>query len=257
MPDVNMRLPAVILAGAPVEPDLKTRYSVDWQALVPISGKPMVGYVVDALKSASLISEISMVADFPFDGTDHSIPTAGSMINNLVAGVRACGSDGNVLIATSDIPFITPEAIEDFIERCGNRTADFYYPVVNKKDSLAKFPNMKRTYAKLAEGTFTGGNIIIVNAPFIIRNAEIIREVLAARKSVPRMAGLLGIGTLIRMIIAQTICPGAMGLPLLERVAGRALHAEVKAVPTPFAEIGCDVDNQEQIAQAEEILGQP
>lgn len=248
------RLPAVILAGAPASEELKEAYGVEWRALAPVCGAPMLCYIIDALKASGRAQSISVVSGFPCEGVDKTIPSANSMLENLVNGVGNTAESGHVLIATSDIPLITPEAIADFTDRCGNLDADFYYPIVPKEQNLSKFPKLKRTYARLAEGTFTGGNIMIVDAKFIKENAQRIKEALDARKSVSRLAKIIGAGVLIRAILAQTIWPGALKLSMLEKAAGRVLGARLRAVETPYAEIGADADTVGQIALAEEIL---
>jgi len=96
---------------------------------------------------------------------------------------------------------------------------------------------------------------MIVDAKFIRENAQSIREALAARKSVKRLAKIIGAGVLVRALLAQTVCPWALKLPMLERAAGRMLGgANLRAVETPYAEIGADADAVDQIALVEEIL---
>lgn len=248
-----MRIPAVILAGAPADPEMQAKYSVKNRAEVPIAGKPMVQYVVDALKDSSNVGNICLIGDVQCEGTDKVIPSAGSMINNLVAGVGACEGD-HVLISTSDIPMLTAEAVDDFIGRCGDLSADLYYAIIPKGDCEKRFPGMRRTYVRLAEATFTGGNMVIISSEFVRKNSEYLRQVFEVRKKPLKLAGLIGVGTLIRAIIAQKVWAGAINLPLLERTAGRVLNADLKAVQTPYAEIGSDVDDLEQASYLEAMV---
>ena len=232
----------MILAGAPADPDVQAKYSVKNQAEIPIAGKPMIRYVVDALKGSRDVGNVRLIGDIQCEGADKVIPSAGSMIANLVAGVEA--SEGaHVLISTSDIPMLTAEAVDDFIRRCGDFSADLYYAIIPKEECEKRFPGMRRTYVRLAEGTFTGGNMVIISSEFVRKNSEYLRQVFAVRKKPLKLAGLIGIGTLVRAIIAQKVWAGAINLPLLERTAGRALKADLKAVQTPYAEIGSDVDD--------------
>lgn len=248
-----MTIPAVILAGAAADPEMQAKYSVKNRAEVPIAGKPMVQHVIEALKGSSHVGNICLIGDIQCEGTDKVIPSAGSMIENLVAGVEA--SDGeHVLISTSDIPMLTAEAVDDFIGRCGDLSADLYYAVIPKEECEKRFPGMRRTYVRLAEGTFTGGNMVIISSEFVRKNSEYLRQVFEVRKKPLKLAGLIGIGTLIRVVIAQKVWAGAINLPLLERTAGRALNADLKAVETPYAEIGSDADDIGQIAYFEAMV---
>ena len=253
----DTRLPVVVLAGAQADPEIEARYSVKNPAEVPIAGKMMAQHVIDALKTSKYVGTIRIVGNIHCEGVSEVIQPASSLIENLAAGLNACDPevDGRrVLIAASDIPLLTPEAVDDFIERCGDLQAGFYYAIVSKEENEKSFPGMRRTYAKLSEGSFTGGNLFIMDSDFLTTNGDLIREILGARKSVPRLARLVGIGTLIRLIIAQVVWPGALNLARLEKTAGRILRMRVKAVVTPFPEIGADIDDIEQIQFAEEAL---
>ena len=250
-----MKISAVILAGAPADPELQAKYSIKNRAEVPIAGKPMVQYVLDALKGSPNVGNISLIGDIQCEGADKVIPSAGSMIDNLVAGVGACEGE-HVLISTSDIPMLTSEAVEDFIRRCGDLSADLYYAIIPKPVCEDRFPGMRRTYVRLAEGTVTGGNMAIISSEFVRKNAEYLRHVFEVRKKPLKLAGLIGIGVLIRTIIAQKIWAGAINIRLLEKAAGRMLNADLKAVITPCAEIGADVDNIEQALYLEDMLKQ-
>ena len=247
-------LPAIILAGAPAEPELEAKYSVKNRAEVPVEGKTMITRVLDALKASPLVGDICVVGDIQCDGASRIIPPAGSLMENLIAGMKACGSDGHVLVATSDIPLLTTAAVDDFIERCGDLEADFYYPVIPKDANEKQFPGIRRTYARLAEGTFTGGNIMVINARFLSENADLIYDVIAARKSVVKLARLIGLGVLLRVVIAQVLWAKAINLNLLEKIIGRILNAKIKAIQTPYAEIGADVDDLEQLEAVEALL---
>jgi GTP:adenosylcobinamide-phosphate guanylyltransferase len=248
-------IPAVVLAGAPAEPELKERYSIENRAEVPIAGKQMIRYVLDALVASPHVGGICVVGDIQCEGVDRIVPSAGGLVENLIAGVKACGEgEQRVLVVTSDIPMLTSEAVEDFIARCAETDADFYYSIIRKETAEKRFPGMKRTYARLAEGTFTGGNIFLVSRGCILENADLIREVMAARKSVPRLARIIGLGFLVRALIAQVIWAKALNLPGGERTVGRVFRMRIKAVETPYAEIGADVDKPEHIEFAERAM---
>lgn len=239
----------MILAGSPPDSTIQAAYSVPQRAAVPIAGKMMVQYVVDALHGAGTISDIRLVGDISCVNVTETITPPGTMIENLIAGTRASsssGADSHILVATSDIPMLTSDAVDDFVRRCGDLSADFYYPVIRKEDAERQFPGMRRTYARLAEGTFTGGNIVLMRAGFIIDNADTIRNVFGARKSVMKLAKMIGLPILLRALLAQ-VWAGALDLKGIEQTAGRLLHATVKAVPTPYAGIGADADDSEQI----------
>lgn len=246
-------VPAVVLAGAPMDSDLQAEYPLKFRAEIAVAGKPMLQHVIDALRASSHVTNIRVVGEIQCEGSEETIPSAGGLMENLAAGLEASEED-RILVVTSDIPMLTPEAVDDFLIRCGDFSADFYYPIIPKEACEDRFPGMRRTCVRLAEGTFTGGNLMLVNRRFLLENMDGIREAIAARKSVFQLARLVGFSVLVRMIIAQLILPGALRLDLLERTVGRILKGNMRAVRTPFPEIGSDVDNLEQIRHAEAYL---
>ncbi len=248
-------VPAVVLAGAPAEQELRDKYSIENRAEVPLCGRKMIQYVLDALHGSPHVGNISVVGDIQCEGVSKTIPPAGSLIDNLIAGVKACESeDGHVLIVTSDIPMVTSDAIEDFLARCRETDDEFYYAVISKDVNEAKYPGMARTYIKLAEGTFTGGNIMLVSSRLIAENGDLIRELLAARKSPVKMSGIIGMQFLFRALVAQTVWRGALPIAFAEKTVGRIVKARLRAVQTQYAEIGADVDKPEHVEFAEKAL---
>lgn len=248
-----MSISAIILAGAPADPEMQAKYSVKSRAEVPIAGKPMVQHVFDALRASPNVGNICLIGDIQCEGADKIIPSVGSMIDNLIAGVNAC-EGGHVLISTSDISMLTAEAVDDFIGRCGDLPADLYYAIIPKEACEQRFPGMRRTYVRLAEGTFTGGNMVVISSEFVLKNAEYLRQVFESRKKPLKLARLIGVGTLIRAIIAQKIWAGAINLRVIEKTAGRVLNADLRAVQTPYVEIGSDADDLGQIEYFEAMV---
>lgn len=256
-PNSKTKLTALVLAGAPASPEMEAQYSIKNRAELPIAGKMMVQYVIDALKASEQVGDIYLVGNTECEGVDKMIAPSETLMENLIKGLESCATEangGHVLVATSDIPLVTSEAIDDFISRCGDRQADFYYSIVSKVTNEKRFPGMKRTYVRLAEGTMTGGNLMVINPEIMVSNGDLIREILNSRKSIKRLARLIGIGILIRAVIAQTIWSGAINIPTLEKTVGRIIRAKLKAVETPFPEIGADVDDAEHIPFAEAAM---
>ena len=113
---------------------------------------------------------------------------------------------------------------------------------------------MKRTALKIAEGTFTGGNLALLSPDFLRQNAPVIRDAYALRKNIPGLARTLGAGMIARLA-ASRLFPSLLGIAHVEIALGRLLQcARPRAVITPFASIGADVDRPEDVAIARIIL---
>jgi len=223
--------------------------------MVEVAGKTMVQRVVDALRESGEIQKIVVVGDAAADGVDATLPAGVGFVENVMLGVASTEAASHVLVSSSDIPLVTAEAISDFISRASRAGADFCYPIIPREECLKKYPGMSRTYLKTREGTFTGGNVVMVSPEFMARNEEVIKRAYAARKKVLSLALMIGLGVLARALIAQLGFPRVLSIPDLERVVGRMLGGRVAAVVSPYPEIGEDVDRASDLEQVRKALG--
>ena len=187
---------AVVTAGGIIRPDdpLKALTEVEKKALIPLAGKPMITWVVEALHGSGIIDNIVIVGLKP-DEADlnefsvHYVDPVGGMVDNiLVALARAREINPTaqkMLLSSSDIPLITPEIVRGFVEECGSLEADIYYSVIEQKTMEARFPDSKRTYVPFFKGgKYSGGDIVLgdVTAPERT-DVDIFRSLTGLRKN--------------------------------------------------------------------------
>jgi len=229
---------AVVMAGDSDDCKVRPGSIVPNKALLPIDGRRMVDYVLDCYLAVEEIAGVGVIGpEAAFKGLMDVtvIPQRESLIDNVKAAAAAF-SEGWLLLSSSDIPLITPEAIKDLLARCEG--ADMYYPLVAKEDCQRAFPEMERTWVKLAEGEFTGGNIILIKASKVAFVADPAEAFFEARKSPVQLASLIGIPTLAKLFIHR------LTLGELEKKMGKIFGITGKAVQTPYPEIGTDVDKE-------------
>ena len=256
------KVDAVVLAGAPALTARLRRAPAEAgadappRAMIAIGGKTMLQWVVDALRRSHTIGRVRAVGDVRADGLDEVIAATGDFLGNVLAGVESTAASGakSVLLVTSDIPLVTEDGIDDFVTRASAVGADFCYPIIPKSDCIEKYPGIRRTYLKLREGTFAGGNLIFASVGFLMENRDLIARAHESRKSIFRLAGMIGWGVLARVIAAQFIYRAAVDIPALERAASKLLKGNVRAVITSYAEIGEDVDKPDDLAAVERLL---
>ncbi len=164
------------------------------RAMVRLGDKTMLAWVVDALRASSLIGRIVAVGRVEAEGLDSVVEPGEDLVANIKLGIDSLGgpdvgeAKSHVLIVSSDIPLLTPEAVEDFIEQTRPLDAGMAYPIIPRGRCEASYPTLRRTYVSTSDGVFTGGNILLVSREFIAGNWEIISRAYAARKS-PFSAG--------------------------------------------------------------------
>lgn len=169
------------------------------------------------------------------------------MVDTLLNGVAALRrEETRLLVVTADIPFLTPEALVDLLHSAPD--ADFVYTIIPASLCREAFPDMRRTTLKIAEGEFTGGNVVLLNPAFLRTSEAAVRKSYALRKNVPGLAALLGPGTILRLL-ASRLSPALLSLPQLEAAVSRLLGgARARALISRFPGIGADVDHPEDVA---------
>jgi GTP:adenosylcobinamide-phosphate guanylyltransferase len=196
-----VKVDAMVLAGgegAIIDP------TVGIKGLVPIAGRPMIEWVVDAMRAAETIAEIAVVVPTDHDlgewaeRVDHIVVSDASFIDNAIAGLDIFDTDRHVLGATGDLPALTPGAIDDYVLQSLESGAEFTYPLVRSQDMEEQFPGSQRTYVKIAGGTVTGGNMALMSSRLVKRNREIGQRLFDTRKSPMAMARVLGVPFIIK-----------------------------------------------------------
>jgi hypothetical protein len=104
-------------------------------------------------------------------------------MDNVLAGAASFRVDRPVLVATGDIPLVTPEAIDDLVRASLEGEADFTYPMVRREEMERQFPGSERTYFRLKSGSHTGGNAMLVNPRLIPAARDLGQRLFDQRKS--------------------------------------------------------------------------
>ena len=252
-----MKVPVVVLAGGKNGAEMQVATGVENRALTLLGTRTMLDYVTAALTQAADIGEIYVIGNIPESSAYHQITGGETLLDNLMTGLNAAGSSQErILISTSDIPFLTPESVDDFVQQAVASGADLCCSFVPLALCQERFPEMKRTAVKLKEGQFTFGNLMLINPRFALANQKSIQQAYAARKSPVQMARLLGLGLLGRLILAQTVAPSLLPISTLEKSVSRLLGNGGRAVrvKSQYPEIGTDIDKPDDVAIARRML---
>jgi len=253
-----MQYDAIILAGGESSSELKKIAPYDNEALIIIGNYPMIYYVYRALRQSSFVRNIVISGPtealrnifareerlFFVNGGDNAIESFAHGMEIL----QEKGISEQVLIMPSDIPFITTEAIDDFIKQAQASEADFYYPVTCKEVNEAKFPGVARTYVNIKDGIFTGGNLFILRSALFEQVLDIALKLVERRKNPLAMAKLFGFGLVWKYIIRR------LSIETVEKRFYEVLGIRGKAVISPYAEVGVDVDKPSDLELAQKYL---
>lgn len=245
---------AVILAGGSQGGEIEKKFGVLNRALLVIRGKFMVEYVIEALRNVSSIKRIIVVGPVPVlqarigSLVDAVVEAGNDPFESTIKGLGALNTEEKVLVATSDLPLLRAEAVRDFFARCAEVVADFYYPIVRKETYEAKIGGGKRTFVCVKEGCFTGGNLLLLDPKVVEAKKDWIARVVASRKNPIAIARLLGLRIIMKLLTHR------LTIRDVEDRVEKILGVRGRAIITPYAEIGFDVDTVEHVSLAEKLL---
>jgi hypothetical protein len=253
---------AIVTAGGVPGPD-DPLYPITQgrpKALIPILGRPMVAYVLDALLASGRVDQL-VVAGLPQDsgadlpGVTAYLPPQAGMLENVEAGLawlrRTNGHAEYAALCSSDIPLITPEAIAYVLDAPAQHPGyDLYYTVVEKSVMEARFPGSRRTYARIKEGAFSGGDLNVLRINLAETRRDLWQKLIAARKSPLRQAELIGLWPLVKFVTRRFTIADA------ERLAVQVGGMRGRVVISPYPELAMDVDKPGQLAIIEAELAQ-
>lgn len=238
----------IVLAGE------KKDYNSINKAFYKIHDKYMIEYVIETLKKTKYIDKIAVigpkekletvigsVVDYIAEGTD-------SIVSNIFLGLEFFPDEKEMLLVTSDIPMITVEAIEDFIDRSRLQNVDLCYSIVEKRVNDEKYPGVRRTYARLWDGQFTGGNVFYFNPEIKEKCRDFVDNMLKYRKNPAKMARILGFIFLIRLAL------GILTIKAIQKKCEKLLGIKGAAVISPYPEISNDVDRISDLALIEKYI---
>ena len=143
---------------------------------------------------------------------------------------------------------INKTAIEDFINRCSGQPGDLYYPIIAKEINDQVYPGVKRTYVRLRDGIYTGGNMVLMAPNLITDCYAMIQRVIQLRKQPVKITRLLGFIFLVKLALRRLT---------VAEIEERIIHLfgiQALAVISPYPEIGTDVDKPSDWELASRIL---
>lgn len=242
---------AVILAGGRA-PWLKPLAGTDIRSLALIKGKPIISYIMEALKASGRINKLYVVsdeaclkalADFGITGFVPVPCNKPTLAEVGLAAANAVEADEpqnhKIVFVCDDIPLLTAEAVKGFLEQCeAYPEGEMYYSIIRKESCEAQYPEGKRTYGPLSDGRFTGGNMTLLTQNAIAKTQEIAKLLYKNRKHPFRLCGLLGWWLVVRAVFR---CLSSQDV---QRRCSELMGVSCKAVITDHACIGMDMDKK-------------
>lgn len=243
---------AIVMAGGIPKPEdpLYEFTQGEPKALLDVAGKPMVQWVLDAISGTESVERVVLISLPEEAGLTCSkpvtyLPDQGGLLENVRGGIEKAVDINpeatHVLTVSSDIPIIKSEMIDWMVKENSGSDLELYYTVILREVMEKRFPESKRSYTLLKDAELCGGDLNMIRSSTVHANVDLWDQIVAARKSVFKQAALLGYGNLLLLLSRQLTLDGAV-----KRVTEK-MNITGKAVISPYAELGMDVDKPHQL----------
>ena len=253
---------AVILAGRRNAGRLRELFPGEYEAQLPVAGRPMVAWVAAACLAARPVEHVVVVGPDPAGAGEELaqareagrltvVEPGEDLLDSVRRGTGAVlarlPEAERLLLVTGDVPLLTGGVLERFLRACPAE-ADVAYPVVRREVMEARFPGAARTYVRLRDGEFTGGNALLLRRGILPRALDWAESLYAARKQPWRLALMFGPRVLWRVLARRAT------VPELEERLSRIAGLTGRAIVSPDPEIAMDIDKPADHRMAEAYL---
>jgi GTP:adenosylcobinamide-phosphate guanylyltransferase len=225
------------------------------KAFLPVAGKPMVQWVLDALAASKLVRRavvVGMDGGLRYPRELVYVPNHGGMLDNVHAGAEKImeldPQADRILVISSDIPTASGAHIDWVIEQTQAADDDFSYCVIGRQPMEEMFPGCRRTFFRFRDVEVCGGDLAVISTRLFSMDAGIWQRLTAARKSRVKTVAIIGLDVLILFLLHRLSLDDAV------RRASRKVNVRGRAVNCPHPEVGMDVDKPFQLDLVEEYL---
>jgi GTP:adenosylcobinamide-phosphate guanylyltransferase len=231
------------------------------KSLSPVSGKPMVFRVLDALAASQAIDTYilcgppkaivdqepdlrALVASQRVKWVENQASPSSSAFHVL----RTLPSDAPVLLTTADHALLSARIVDYFCSEAQATGCDVVAGVARHEAVTAAYPDTRRTATHLADGSYCGCNLFAFLTPRARLAADFWRQVESQRKKPLRIIRVLGWIAILRYLLGRLSLKEA-----LDRIS-RRLGFKAGVVVLPYPEAAVDVDSVDDLELVEKIL---
>ncbi|QHL89631.1 HAD-IB family hydrolase [Sphingomonas changnyeongensis] len=228
------------------------------KAVIPINGRPMIAWVLDALLKSRHVGRIVIIAK---DGDLLNDPALVHFMAEPRITVRSGGAGISrnimalagretlpwpIMITTADHPLLTTQMVDDFLARAS--THDLSVGMVARETMLARYPGTDRTWLRFSDDGYTGANLFALHTPVTWNALQLWTLAEQDRKKALRL--FLHFGPRLAFKALTRRVSGPEGIALAGARLG--LSAQLVAMADPDA--GIDVDKWSDYWQVDAIL---
>lgn len=246
-----LKYEAVILAGGRAD-WLQPLAGTNIRSLAKINGRYIIEYIIEALRTSGRVNNIYVATDSqalaqlveatvsPFKPIRCDVKTLAEVCLVATTAVEADEPENHkLLFVCDDIPLLTPEAVNGFLDQCESRPdGDIYWTVIRKEVCEKQFPDGVRTYGPLADGKFTGGNMSLLTRAAVAKTQDMAKLLYQHRKHPVKLCSLLG-----WWFVLKALCKCITSADVEKRCT-QLMGVNCRAIIAEHACIGMDMDKE-------------
>jgi GTP:adenosylcobinamide-phosphate guanylyltransferase len=241
----------ILAAGRGPDDPMAKAFSVAHKCTVPLLGKPMLNWVIEAIRKTQLLKPFVVViddakvvdlsTDVEIIGAKNSAPAS------AIAAIQHVKTYP-VLVTTGDHPLLTPQIIGFMLDAAEKNQADVSVGLATSDVISAKYPQTKRTYFNLGGTRVSGCNLFAITSANGLKMFERWQDLERSRKKPWKLVAAFGLLPIVWFALGMLTPKRAFGY------MSKRLGLTVQPVFLPFAEAAIDVDKPTDHALVEQIL---
>jgi CTP:molybdopterin cytidylyltransferase MocA len=230
---------AVITAGGTLPPAFACAVGTTIKALAPLGSRRLIDPAIDAARACGVagiaVVGPAAVAEYCAGRVDRALPASADGSQNIAFALRAFPAAERLIFLTSDLPFVEAGALRAFIDA----SAPFAVTMaLAPADAYAAaFPGAPPHTVRLGRERFANGSAFVIDRSAVDAVERVAGRFFAARKSLLRLAALLGPALCLRFV-GRTL-----RIEDIEGWAARLLGARARAIRNAAPGLCYDVDD--------------
>jgi molybdopterin-guanine dinucleotide biosynthesis protein A len=259
------KINVAVLAGGVNTVSLFEGYTPGYKCLIPLKGRPMIQFALDAIGDVPQVERICIVGPEKIRrALEHPAryeytPGGNSLGESIFNGMRYFSDSPVVLLVPADLPLVTPLSVINFLKNCGGiETSDnaaILWAMIPEESFTGPFVKITKGYNRFRDVSVCHGNLLLIT-PSILKNQKIVSRIDAvydARKSSVKAAVAAG------LFVGAAYAVGVhflrvMTLKQTARILSRHLAVEIIPVILEHPEVAVDIDTPDDYVFVQEHI---
>ncbi len=253
----------LILAGSRSSNDpVACAAGVSCKAFTPLSGKPMVEHVIDAVEKSGRAKDILVSLD-PESPLNREAPDLLARFQNgellrhdslsgpsasVLSVLQSLAPDERMFVTTADHPLLSADLIRSFLDVADTLDTDIATGLTPLELVQKTYPRNRRTRLNFKDGDYSGCNMFALMGPDARKGVMFWQRMEHDRKSPVRLVARAGLAGLCLWLLNRLTLNDAM-----ERLGKRA-GITVSPVIIHNADAATDIDSAEDLKLVRNIF---